>query len=227
MLRKILHNTILAAGLAVASPAAVATPLFLEDFNTYFGGIYNGGQYQSGLVVAYNGNVAGWSKTGGHAVHVVDHANFTNTSNPADYAVMIWEDTLTLVDPIFGANDAGQTYLLAFDLSAGVYQYGPQQTGATESVRIDVLRADGSLLASSLHAPGAWTGTMAFSSAGFTYTGDGTGDVRLRIGPSAGNQRFDGAIDNLALSALSVPEASTVSILALGLVCMGFARRRA
>ena len=61
-----------------------------------------------------------------------------------------------------------------------------------------MLRGDSSVLATHVHAPGAWTGKMAFAAASFQYTGDGSGNVRLRIGPAGPltSGRFQGAIDN-------------------------------
>jgi hypothetical protein len=51
------------------------------------------------------------------------------------------------------------------------------------------------------HAPGAWSGKSEFATTQFSYQGDGSGDIRLRIG-AVGNKtddRFIGAIDNLTL----------------------------
>ena len=53
---------------------------------------------------------------------------------------------------------------------------------AGDALLIEVLRADNSVLASTTNAPGAWTGKMTFTPANFEYKGDGSGDVRLRIG---------------------------------------------
>ena len=42
------------------------------------------------------------------------------------------------------------------------------------------------------------------ASASFTYAGDGSGDIKLRLGPSAfNNGRFGGAVDELVLSVLA------------------------
>ena len=61
-----------------------------------------------------------------------------------------------------------------------------------------MLRKDGSVLKSFEHAPGAWTGKSEFAAAQFDYQGDGSGNVRLRVGPATTKSgRFQGAIDNL------------------------------
>ena len=66
-------------------------------------------------------------------------------------------------------------------------------------------------------------------------TGDGTGDIHLRIGPSGlfNTGRFEGEIDNLVLSAAPstvIPEPSTAAVwLVIGLVgtvCFGRRKRK-
>jgi len=64
---------------------------------------------------------------------------------------------------------------------------------------IEVVRGDDRVLVSHKLSPGAWAGALRFAAHSFQYTGDGSGDVRLRI-KAAGPQtsgRFHGAIDNI------------------------------
>jgi len=90
-------------------------------------------------------------------------------------------------------------YRVNFEVSAAVYAGSSQATQAGDALLIEVLRADNSVLASTTNAPGAWTGKMTFTPASFHYKGDGSGDVRLRIGPAGtmNSGRFHGAIDNI------------------------------
>ena len=70
-----------------------------------------------------------------------------------------------------------------------------------DALVVEVMRIDGSVLKSYKYAPGAWRGKSTFASAQFSYQGDGSGVIRLRIG-AAGNtidDRFKGAIDNLII----------------------------
>ena len=113
---------------------------------------------------------------------------------------MIWQDNV-ITSGAIGANASGQVYRVNFEASPAVYaaSNSEQATEAGDALLIEVLRSDNRVLASHNCSPGAWTGAMAFAADGFQYTGDGSGDVRLRIKP-AGPQtsgRFHGAIDNI------------------------------
>lgn len=199
--------------IAVVFAASLAnpTPLLVENFDGFTAppANFNGGQYQSGLPVAFGGNLPGWSKSGGNAVHVVNHA--PPPGAPANFAVMIWQDNvITQASAIAGSNVAGKAYRIDFQASPAVYQAASQQTSATDGIKIDVLRPDGSVLASHVHRPGAWAGNIVLNPGGFEYVGDGSGDVRLRVGPSAPNSgRFGGAIDNLSLREVNIAPPST------------------
>ena len=176
--------------------------LFAGNFNGY-SGTQNETQCQSGLKVAYNGNVAGWTPAGAGAIHAVDRANPAGQSNPPDWAVMIWQDNL-ITSRAFEANAAGHAYRVNFEAGAAVYADAGQATKAGDALLIEVLRGDNSVLASHTHAPGAWTGKMALTAASFPYTGDGSGNVRLRIGPAGpkASGRFQGAFDNVIVREL-------------------------
>ena len=175
--------------------------LLAENFKR-FSGNQNGTQFQSGLNVACNGNVAGWTHAGTSTMHAVDRANRAGQSNPPDWAVMIWQDNV-ITSRAFAANAAGHAYRVNFETSAAVYAAtNPDQaTKNGDALLIEVLRPDNSVLAKHTCSPGAWTGKMAFTAASFPYSGDGSGNVRLRIGPVGPltSGRFQGAIDNLTV----------------------------
>jgi hypothetical protein len=102
------------------------------------------------------------------------------------------------------ANASGQSYKLAFDYGTAVYTAAAQATSASEGLLVEILRADDTVLASDTFLPGAWGPGNYNLDAGLqgsvSYTGDGSGDVRIRIGPSNfGSGRFAGTIDNLSL----------------------------
>ena len=95
--------------LAFLAQRSGAQPIFSDDFASFANGNFNGGQFQSGLVVAYGGNLTDWDKAGGGVVHAVDRANvFGSGNNPSDFAVMIWQDTvMTQVVAVAASNAVG------------------------------------------------------------------------------------------------------------------------
>jgi hypothetical protein len=144
--------------------------------------------------------VAGWTYTGAGTMHAVDRANQAGQSNPSDWGILIYQDNV-ITSKAIGANVAGQIYRVNCELSAAAFNESSQATQAGDALLIEVLRADNSVLASTTKAPGAWTGKMTFAPASLDYTGDGSGDLRLRIGPAGAGKsgRFHGAIDNITV----------------------------
>jgi hypothetical protein len=113
LLRQSLAFLVLGASLAQTATAAVQV-VFSEDFNVVTSGTFNGGQLDSGLRVAYGNNISGWTKSGANSIHVVDRANVNpSTANPVNYAVMVWQDTLTH-SAIANSNVTGQVYSVSF-----------------------------------------------------------------------------------------------------------------
>jgi len=113
---------------------------------------------------------------------------------------MIFEDNV-ITSAELDANTTGENYRVAFEACPAVYAQAAQATQAADALLIEVLRRDGSVLKSFTHAPGAWKGKTEFAAADFEYKGDGSGSVRLHIGP-AGNKdsgRFKGAVDNVVV----------------------------
>ena len=103
------------------------------------------------------------------------------------------------------ANEKDRIYEVSFQSAPSVWVNAEQRTTALDGLQIDVLRGDGSVLAGHQHKPGPWSGTkdaQQLKPATFRYTGDGSGDVRLRITSSTpGSSRFGGALDDIAVSA--------------------------
>jgi hypothetical protein len=215
------------AVVAIVSMGTIANAaIFTEDFSGYAGS-QNDTQYETGLNVAHTGNVTGWSKSGAGTMHAVDLGS-------SDWAIMFYQDNVITQSVGIGANDSGTSYEVTFDYGTAVYGDGINQPGQRtltgDGLLVEVVRGDNTVLASQSFLPGAWddagnqnldaglTGTLA-------YVGDGTGVVRLRIGPDGtlNSGRFEGEIDNISVDI--IPEPATMSLLALG----GFgvlARRR-
>lgn len=188
----------LAAGsLLVFNPSAQAAVVFTEDFNSYVNGNQNSLQFESGLKVSHSGDLPGWIKAGGGVVHAVDR------DGAGDYSVMLWQDNVITLSSGIPANDSLAGYTVEFSAGPAVYAAPSQVTGEADGIVIEVLRPNNSVLARHAHKPGAWAGAQTFAPGSFQYVGDGSGPVRLRIGPLAASGHFAGAIDDLSLSKVS------------------------
>ena len=198
--------------LACLSAPAGAQTIFTEDFNGYVGN-QNNTQGNTGLNVAHTGSVSGWSTSGAGTMHAVDFG-------ASDWAIMFWQDNVITQTVGIAANESGTSYEVTFDFGTADYA-GGQGTGAGDSILVEVLRGDDSVLASNTFTLGAWGDGNYNLEAGLQgtlgYGGDGTGDVRLRIGPAAGNfnqGRFAGEIDNLSVVELPPTAISITSFTA-------------
>lgn len=222
------HLSVCVSGiLACLSGTAGATTIFTENFNGYAGN-QNTTQADTGLNVAHTGGVAGWSTSGAGTMHAVD-------LGASDWAIMFFQDNVIRQSSGIGANDLGTNYEVTFDYGTAVYAVGnyAQRTQAGDGLLIEVLRGDNSVLASQTFNPGAWSESDSSNrnlSAGLTgtlaYAGDGTGVVRLRIGPDGAlnSGRFEGEIDNISVDI--VPEPTTTALLGLGGLALIFRRRK-
>ena len=175
--------------------AAGAEPLFTENFNGYIHGHQNAAQLETNLRLSVGGELPAWQKVGQGTIHAVDR------TGAGDYAPMVWVDNVITLSDGVAANNLGTRYLVELDIGPTVYATSSQTTADGDGVVIDVLRGDGSELASFPCRPGAWKGRQNFQSVSFQYQGDGSGAVRFRVRPLASPGRFGGAIDNLSVSA--------------------------
>lgn len=113
-------------------------------------------------------------------------------------------NVLTLKQGI-AANADGQEYEVSFKAAPTVWGGVTQANTAEDGLQIDLLRQDGSVVAGFQHNPGAWSRSsdaQKMKPVRFTYTGDGTGPVRVRItSATPGSGHFGGALDDLAIRA--------------------------
>lgn len=214
-------RSLVGASLLLTLASAHATTLFSENFNSFTAGNFNATQAGTGYAVAFGGSVSGWIASGGNAVHAVDLGG-------QNYSAMIYSNNvLTLGSGIAGSNTSGQSYLVNFLASAAAYSDANGGTQSFDGLVVDVLRANNSVLASTTFQPGAWANVMAFSNVNFQYTGDGSGDIRLRVRALIGNDvYFGGAIDNLTLSSNPAPEPASLALLGLGVAGLAARRRK-
>jgi len=182
---------------SLSTTAGLAGPLFTEDFNAEISVKGRHRQAQSGLPVKHGYDaMPGWTRAGaGMPAHFVERS-------PGDWALMVVagqaNENIFTMKKAFAANDKGHTYIVAFDVAPAVYRGLSQTTAADDQLAVELLRADGTVLAKHLLKPGKWEQKGSFTSRTFTYVGDGAGPLRFRISPVyTSGTRFYGAIDNL------------------------------
>lgn len=217
----------------VFSSQANAALLMKFDFNDITSSTISTTQYQTGNRLVYNATFDDWSKSGFHATHAIQLSGAVH-GGAGDYAIMIiFDNTLTQQTP-FAANDLGQTYYVSYDLGPSVYTDPGQATQAGDTFLVSLLRNDNTILASNSVAPGAWSGVQTFNQAYFSYVGDGSGPLRIKLQSGNAPARFTGAIDNIAFwdsqpVPSTVPEPSQVAaslVLLAGIVGYVFLKRR-
>ena len=215
---------LIASGILACLSATAGAQIFTEDFEslTAPGGNFNGapaGQVTTTHDLVFGANLAGWSNAGAGSVHSVDTNNTWTggavSANPQNWGVMFWQDNVITLDAaIAGSNDLGTSYQIDCLVAGAVYEAPSQaNNGTSDGIQIEVLRAsDSTVLHTFNHtpAPPVGAGDLGLLSVSFSYSGDGSGDILFRIGPSNPNQgRFGGTIDDLELSVLA-PDAPQV-----------------
>jgi hypothetical protein len=226
--RRFLIASLIAVGLTAASHSH-AELLAYYDLNGITNAQISDLQYQTGNQLVFGAELTDWTKSGFNAVHAIQLSG-TTPGGPGNYAIMIFGDNLITQQTAFAANDTGKTYYASYDIGPTVYANPGQATQAGDQLRINLLRGDNSILASSVVAPGAWQGVQTFSQQYFSYVGDGSGPIRLQMrSEQPGNGRFSGAVDNMAFwDTVPVPEPSTYAMALAGIAFGGYSlfRRR-
>jgi hypothetical protein len=161
-------------------------------------------QYQTNFFLGYGGNLAGWTKAGSNAIHIVDTANKTGASgNTPNYAAMfIADNVITQTTGVSNSNMLNVQYTVSFNAGPAVYDNGDQATTASEldGIVFEVLRGNNTVLTTHTYRPGAWAPILTLTSRSFTYTGDGSGNIRIRIKTlSPSIVRFGGCVDDVVI----------------------------
>ncbi len=175
-------------------PRSTNEPFFLEQFTGLKGG-GSGTQLDTNRPLKHSAHLPGWKAEGFNAIHAVMRTDGT-------WAIQVLaaengHNSLTLITGI-PANQKGENYTVRFQAGPSVYEIPDQATQAGDRFTIELLRSDGSVLKKDIVAPGGWTGKEHFTACSFSYIGDGSGDLRLRISPvPAGGTRFVGAISHI------------------------------
>jgi hypothetical protein len=190
----------LSIGLFASTHSVTAAPsaIFSENFNSIVQ-TNTGTQADTGLTVGAWDNLSDWSSEGTNAVHDVD----LEAGSAKDIAATFYSNNVITMSSGVAANTAGASYTVSLDVGPSVWSTASQASTSADGLVIYVLRPDNSVLYSSTQKSGAWNGTASaqtLTSRSFSYVGDGTGLVRLRIGTIHRNaDRFGGAIDNIQI----------------------------
>ena len=228
------RTTVLVVLVAVSSfslcVTASAGTIFTEDFNSLAVND-NDKQYDTGLRLGAGVDLPGWTRSGWAACHVVEISS-------GNEAIMLWgrngegENALNMVTLNTGiaANASGTTYKVAFDAGPGVYRDGNQSTETGDKFVIELLNSLDSVVATKTVSPDAWAGSETLKAYSFTYAGDGTGDVRVRIRalPSVDTTawNFVGAVDNLSISSIPEPATGAITMSAAMVALLAYAWRK-
>lgn len=103
----------------------------------------------------------------------------------------------------YACNEKGEAYRVSLKLAPTVWSAASQATAQGDGVIVRLINEDGRVVASQYIAAAEWDGGKnagAYKPAGFTYTGDGSGNVRIQLQPYPINSgRFGGAVDDVKL----------------------------
>ena len=216
-----------AMGALVFSSQANAALLLQFDFNNITSSSISSTQYQTGNRLVYNATFADWTKSGFNATHAIQ-LNGAVHGGVGDYAIMIYGDNTLTQQGGFAANDLGQAYYVSCDTGPTVYSDSNQATQSGDVFLVSLLRDNNSVLTSNSVAPGAWAGAQTFNQVYFSYVGDGTGPLRIKL-ESGTPTRFAGAIDNMAFWSsvpTAVPEPGSWTVSLALVIGIGLMRRR-
>jgi hypothetical protein len=210
---------------------AMAAVIFSDNFNDYLSIDAPNAQLDTGLTAKALGSLAGWTASGTNAIHAVDRG-------AGNWAPMFYDSNAITLSAGIVANALGNLYTVSFDGAPAGFTSPTQVTvGGTDFLHFAVLNNSNAVIAAYDYDPVSWPGTAGnpFTAGGFTYTGDGSGDVRLMVSADLANGHFGGAIDNLSISgpaafsaSIEVPEPSSMALLfgAIGMLAVRRTWRR-
>lgn len=208
-------SSIAASILAMGS--VFAAPIYQSNFNSYTSANGVSSQAGTGLIINAFGSVAGWTASGTNVIHGVQRSS-------GDWAVMLYDTNAVTMSTGVLANSIGSRYSVAFDGAGGSYNAASQATGAGDTLLFEIINSVNAVVASYVYTPAVFTNSNPFIAANFSYAGNGTGAVRLRVSDTLADNRFGGAFDNLSIT--EVPEPASALLMLAGVAGLAAARRK-
>lgn len=185
------------------------TELYREDFNGLLvpatgprGFASTGAQCgETGKTVIAFADLPGWSKGGINSIHGVEWEE-------GNIAVTLIDTNVYTMATTVAANEPGVTYQVDFLGSPAVWGepvcwQATGHDGATGDGLLFQILSGNAEVASHIYYPPAWAGNENnYQPASFSYTGNGSGPIRVRISDynGGGINRFGGGVDDLVIS---------------------------
>lgn len=173
---------------SVETNGAYGATLFSSNFDSLNGGGV-GSQFDTANTVYVGPSFSDWVVTGSN-IHGVQHSL-------ADYAATFYDGNEIEMATALPLNTIGVTYEVSFDGGPSVWANGSQATAFGAGLVFEVVNSNDQVVDSYVYFPPLWAGSQTLQPASFTFVGDGTGDVRLRIRDNAIDDLFGGAVDNV------------------------------
>jgi hypothetical protein len=180
-------------------------PLFFDDFQSLTSST-TGSQCATGDVVYAEATLSQWTITGFHAIHGVQWQTATGNLAAQFYdgdSSDLGPNELVMTTGV-AANQSGVGYTVHFLGGPANWSTCTQGNVAGGGLVFSVLRTNSTVLQTYTYSPPVWVSVAteeALTANSFTYTGDGSGNVKLQITTAGANDgHFGGALDDVEIT---------------------------
>lgn len=169
--------------------------LISEHFNNLTTSAWWGTQYLTGLLMANNGSLAGWSKTGDNAIHAVQRSGLSNLA-----LVFHWTNTFYSTSGIANSNSIGQEYFVSFESSPNSWQENYNPANDQVRFKFEILDGSDAVIFKYCYFQGVFVASPVYTWRGFSYIGNGNGNAKIKMSNATPLMtRWTSIVDNLSL----------------------------